>query len=505
MKKLEGAQLVYSPSDLVQFASSPFASWMDRYALEHPGQAQSESPSEEDQLLFDQGLAHEKAFLDALRRAGRDICEIPDAGAQREALTRNALEKGREIIYQAALSHGEISGIADFLEKTPGKSKLGDYHYTPLDTKLGANPKPRFLLQLSAYAEMLEGIQGFLPRSVGVILRGMERRDFRTEDFLYYARAVKGSFLEFMRAFDASHPPVPEPGADHRGWTSLAESKLRELDHPSAVAGITRSQIKKLAAAGIDTFTKLATTKAPRIPHLSDSTFIRLRDQAALQKESEGKAKPEFKVVSPDPEDPRKGLALLPPPSPEDVYFDMEGYPHVEGGLEYLFGAVHLVAERPEFRDWWAHDRVAEKRAFEGFIDWAHERWKRAPAMHIYHYASYEVSAARRLMGRHATREEEVDALLRAEVFVDLYAVVRTGLRLGTPGYSIKDVEALYREKRQGVSLPLGSTKHDSRTKGISLRRRGRRRSLLKRTPIRKVHRDQGRRTTSAPTPLLKG
>ena len=48
--------------------------------------------------------------------------------------------------------------------------------------------------------------------------------------------------------------------------------------------------------------------------------------------------------------------------------------------------------------------------------------------MHIYHYASYEVSAMRRLMGKHATREREVDDLLRNQVFVDLYTVVRQGV-----------------------------------------------------------------------------
>ena len=51
--------------------------------------------------------------------------------------------------------------------------------------------------------------------------------------------------------------------------------------------------------------------------------------------------------------------------------------------------------------------------------------------MHVYHYAAYEPTALKRLMGEHATREDEVDELLRGEVFVDLYRVVRQGLRAG--------------------------------------------------------------------------
>ena len=51
--------------------------------------------------------------------------------------------------------------------------------------------------------------------------------------------------------------------------------------------------------------------------------------------------------------------------------------------------------------------------------------------MHVYHYAAYEPSTLTRLMGAHATREDEVDDLLRREVLVDLYPVVRQGLRAG--------------------------------------------------------------------------
>jgi uncharacterized protein len=58
------------------------------------------------------------------------------------------------------------------------------------------------------------------------------------------------------------------------------------------------------------------------------------------------------------------------------------------------------------------------------------------------------VSAVRRLSTRHDTRQDEVDTLLRNEVFVDLYQIVRHGLRIGEDSYSIKSVEHLYRPAR---------------------------------------------------------
>jgi uncharacterized protein len=61
-------------------------------------------------------------------------------------------------------------------------------------------------------------------------------------------------------------------------------------------------------------------------------------------------------------------------------------------------------------------------------------RWGQFPNLHIYHYAPYEPAALKRLMGRYATREEEIDRMLRAGLFVDLYQVVRRGLRASPAG-----------------------------------------------------------------------
>src|SRR5665213_3279078 len=133
----------------------------------------------------------------------------------------------------------------------------------------------------------------------------------------------------------------------------------------------------------------------------ASDVMIRLAEQASLQvatRELRDKAKPHeivrptFRILKPDANDPRRGLATLPPSSVGDVFFDMEGFPLVEGGLEYLFGASHLGDDgKLRFQDWWAHDNKEEKAAFEGFVDWAYARWKADPTMHIYHYAKYEV------------------------------------------------------------------------------------------------------------------
>src|SRR6202012_2533846 len=64
----------------------------------------------------------------------------------------------------------------------------------------------------------------------------------------------------------------------------------------------------------------------------------------------------------------------------------------------------------------------------------------------------YEPATMKRLMGRYATRESEVDDLLRAEKFVDLFALGRHAIRASVESYSIKKLEPLYLFTR---SVPL--------------------------------------------------
>lgn len=215
------------------------------------------------------------------------------------------------------------------------------------------------------------------------------------------------------------------------------------------------------------TMARLAEAGGRSIPRLGGDTLEKLVAQARLQCATitdclkNADAPPRYEVLSHhDVHRNPIGLAALPPQDSADVFFDMEGYPLAPGGLEYLFGACVWNPQTLfyQFRDWWAHSRDEEKRAFEGFIDWVYAQWKNHAGMHIYHYADYEVSAVRRLSTRHDTRQEQVDDLLRNEVFVDLYRIVRHGLRIGEDSYSIKVVERLYRAKRKTEVATAGDS-----------------------------------------------
>lgn len=151
-------------------------------------------------------------------------------------------------------------------------------------------------------------------------------------------------------------------------------------------------------------------------------------------------------------------------PSPGDIFFDLEADPFVgEGGLEYLFGYVFSNDNRTQhYVGEWALSREQEQFSFERFIDFVVTRWSLFPDMHIYHYAPYEPGALKRLMGRYASRENEIDRMLRGGLFVDLFTVVRQGIRAGVESYTIKNLEIFYDFQR---STPLA----DARTALINV------------------------------------
>lgn len=150
----EDGNLRISPSDIIVFLESEFASWMDRWAIdENPASPDTEScqtlngpadlnpktiPDEDDlqSLLFaKKGMEHEIVFLEKLKSQGKRVVEID---REKSALYRTieAMKDGAEIIYQARIETSMFGGWADFLAKCDGAAEFEPYHYEPLDTKL---------------------------------------------------------------------------------------------------------------------------------------------------------------------------------------------------------------------------------------------------------------------------------------------------------------------------------------------------------------------------------
>ncbi len=442
-----GDRLLFSPSDLNAFLECEHLTSLEVQRC-RAGLPAVEIDDAEARLRRSLGLEHETACR---RRFVADGCRVvdiaspggsPEAWSVRANDTLDAMRAGADVIYQGVLVDGDWRGIADFIVRVPRPSLLGAWSYEVWDTKLGRHAKPTYAVQLSFYTERMAEPQGVVPDWMCVVLGDGQMDRLKPSDFLAYYRSLRRRFMSFIES-SATTSPYPVEHCAICQYSDKCLTEWRETDHLCLVAGIRRETVARLEKAGVRTMAGLATCTTKPDRAINDSTFATIRDQAALQRSFIDTGSHAFQLVSPAEE---RGFALLPEPSPGDLFFDMEGYPYYEptSGLEYLFGVAWLEGETPRFRPWWGTDRDQEKAAFEAFIDFVRDRLRQDPNLHVYHYASYERTKLGVLAQQHATREEELDDLLRRQVFVDLYKVVRQALRTSHDGYSLKDIRQFF-------------------------------------------------------------
>ena len=446
-------KFVFSPTDIIRFFESEFASYMDHFERivseetlkKHGVHRDPKDPLYD--VIAQMGNEHEKAIISDLEGQEK-ITKIEKSKFNRNDCikqTLSAMKSGADKIYQAAIQTDRMFGYADLLEKIQGQSHLGDYCYIPCDIKIASHPTSSAIMQLCCYCDILEGVQGTLPETIKIIAKNKTTHTFQTRRFFYFYQVLKKNFLDYHSSFTPENMPIPKKHQDHRDWTVFAKKRLHTLDDISLVAGVRQTHCENLKRQNINTMDELSKCNEEKIKGIPGSTFRNIKDQASLQVSSRENSKPVFKVLSHAGE--RLGLEILPASNEADVFFDMEGYPFLaEEGLEYLYG--NAVNEEPKYVRFWAESKAKEATAFKNWIEWAYNRWKKNPNMHIYHYGHYETSTIRRLMGRYGIGELEVDNLLRNHVFVDLYRVVVQGLRIGIFSYSLKEVERLYYERR---------------------------------------------------------
>ena len=401
------------------------------------------------------GNAHEGMYPQHLRDLGLTIDEAvaPDSEERESGIERTyaAMREGVAIIYQAALADDTWSGRADFLHKVDSPSDLGSWSYEVIETKLARDTRAGAILQLSVYSDLLEKIQGVRPEYMYVVTPGtdFEPTRYRVDDYAAYSRLLQWRIGAFVTHPTDTYPELVEH-CHYCAWWAGCEQRRRRDDHLCYVAGISRSQIETLNGLGIARLAELAGLEpVPRLSSGSQEAMIRVRDQARIQLLGRDRGAPHHELK--EPFDQEHGLALLPEPSQDDIFLDLEGNHFAENGVhEYLIGYVTRGSQgEPVYTPIWATTPEEERAAFERFMDLVTETRLRNPGAHLYHFAPYEPVALKRLMGRYATREVQLDELLRGRAFVDLYAVVRRSLVASVERYSVKDLEPFFDYQRE--------------------------------------------------------
>ena len=304
---------------------------------------------------------------------------VADRGSARDRLgraaaaTEQAMRDGAPIVYQAAFVDGGWRGLADFLERQP------DGGYEVVDTKLARRAKagaraPALLLHRAGRADS------------GALAGGDARRQRARR-----ARELPAGRLR--RLLPAAAGAVPRRGRERRSrptrtrsTTARSASSSRSArssgsddDHLSLVAGIRRVA-GRAAHRRRDHDARRRSRRPPetKIPKLRAADASRSSATRPSSSSTTGRPASSSTIVL--PLEPERGFALLPEPSPGDIWLDLEGDPwfEPERGLEYLFGWVYLDDDgEPRYDCIWALDRAEEKAGFERLLDLIVER--RAP------------------------------------------------------------------------------------------------------------------------------
>lgn len=319
--------------------------------------------------------------------------------------------------------------------------------YMPWDVKNSSSGDPKYQIQLSGYLEALRLLGMASEQAMGIVLafsKGIVRYEV-AESMQLYAGA-KSALLAIL---DQTSPATITEDFI-QSWSCIKKSVCTDVycDYPELCQSTFKAERvlellpnlhhthgPKLRAAGFSDFTKLANCEAvPTIDGLKPNYVSKYWLAAkAMQSEFAGQ-----KSLVPKLE----GTPKLPPPTSEDLFFDIEWFNPVDSDKEFVF-MFGAVAADESFEAFIAEKPDQELGQFDRFLDHAMAKLKANPEMHIYHFHNPEPLKVDKLVKRYGNHR----ALEAAEIIarmVDLKVVASDSFIPGTGSYSIKKLEKYY-------------------------------------------------------------
>ena len=396
-------------------------------------------------IITQNGIYHEIKYLSQLQTNTDNVTKISEdiEHTHRLEQTISALKAGTDIVYQGYLSYGSWGGVADFLERDL------DYEgvvYKVVDTKLSRTPKPSHISQVVIYAILMDSL-GLEPPKNGQIVSPSSTApgefsvfEFKISDYIDVVQSQMDNLEAFVQT-PAKTRPIPCQFCDLCKYKDHCRTELKNAKSIFELPYATKLQEERLQSASIHSLDDLSSSP-PRPPSITPKTYESLVKRAQLRLPRMEGGEASFEFVGPRPTNDT--LELIPTASKHDIFFDIEGDPFVDGGLEYLFGLLMGPEETDEFIDIWSHTSMQEKRATQKTISILYETCLAHKDAHIYHYNAYEVNALRKLSQKYEVLEDQLDALLRANRFIDLYPIVARNIITSEKGVSLKDLEMFF-------------------------------------------------------------
>jgi predicted RecB family nuclease len=356
-----------------------------------------------DQLLIDHLQCRSKSYLRLRGRSGpateySALCSRLDARYRASAsqwlaaqsATGGVSRFGGSRLEDRATADAiilEAAGVADGLEanfdglqRTPGDSRLGPYHYRPIRFCRHPQPNSAIRLLLAFDALILGHLQDVRP-DIGILLCGPAFKRIRVHLSMHLdslAAALK--HLRIQSASEQEPPLMLNRHCDICEFKQLCRAKAIEADNLTLLSGMTSKEIAHHNSKGIFSVKQLSYTFRSRRPAKRQKQ--QFHHNFALQ----ALALREKKVHV-------LGEPILTLPRTQ-VYLDIEGLP--DRRTYYLIGVLIVTGQSRQYHYFWADDESGQITIFAQLAALLAENtdWS------LFHYGNYEVNALRRLISR---------------------------------------------------------------------------------------------------------
>jgi uncharacterized protein len=357
--------------------------------------------------------------------------------------TESLMAKGVDCIYQGILEYHlslpqplTLVGKPHLLIKQAGKSRFGNWLYTPVSIQLGRRPKPEYKLVSAFHAYLLKHIQGVMPPYSEIILRRQNHHRLELGEWLPKLEEVLGQWVQMLRQAEEPEVFISRQRCTLCHWHTHCYSIAQAQKHLSLVPGVTPSRYESLQILGVNTLELLA---AACPINLGEVMGLEVARQLQQQAQALLENRAFFKIHS-------RPLSL--PTAPIELYFDIEAEP--EQNLDYLLGVLYVdrLHHREEFYPFLAKSPEDEPLIWQNFLDFM-QLYPHAP---IFHFSEYEVETIKRLAQLYKTPRKQVEPILSR--CLDLHRQVTQTVTFPVESYSLKALANWigFQWRDQGVS-----------------------------------------------------
>ncbi len=378
-------------------------------------------------ILWESGRLHEEEVIGGLAVV---TPEGGDFDSRCESSSR-LMKSGAALIYHVALKTSRMSGEPDVLKRVEQPSAFGSFSYLPVEIKDGhawvdtkakkLKPKPHYVAQLCAYADMLETIQSVRPATGFVIDADAQ---WIPLDLAEYWPEYERIRTEAEQLVSGGHLTVAgkKPACNQCVWFEVCDADVRRRDDVTLVAGIGESHREKLSQVGVKTVAELTSSDPSllmAVKGIGPASAEKWTRQARVQKSSTAE------MLAP----------WTPPLTRFDVSYDIEDF--FFSGTVYLHGllvrpacavpcvdAAHVDADFGAYSAICAAAMEEEESVWRRFLAKVDEV-ETLNDYAVFVYSSHERTNLAKLQARYGS-SSALDRFI--DRFVDLYEVVRITL-----------------------------------------------------------------------------